>query len=106
MKNLLPDGVLNRTKQPYMAPDSKSFFYGAPLDYIDELLSERNLNETGYFNPKAVSLLVKKCRQSPVIGFKDNMAAVGIISTLLIHDLFLKNYHKRTITPATYDAAA
>ncbi len=101
MQNLLPERVIKRTKQPYMAPDSKSFFYGAPLDYIDDLLSEGNLHDTGYFNPKAVSLLVKKCKQSPVIGFKDNMAVVGIISTLLVHDSFVKRFQEKTAAHAS-----
>ncbi len=106
MKNILPERVVRRTKQPYMAPDSKSFFRGVSLEYIDELLSERNLHDTGYFNPKAVSLLVKKCKKSPVIGFKDNMAAVGIISTLLIHNLFLKNYPQKAMSLTACNAAA
>lgn len=92
MKDILPASIIKRTKQPYMAPDAKSFFNGKPLDYIDELLSEKYLEASGFFNPKAVSLLVRKCRQSPVLGFKDNMAIVGIVSTLLIHDLFIKKF--------------
>jgi asparagine synthase (glutamine-hydrolysing) len=96
MKDLLPASIIKRTKQPYMAPDSKSFFNGNPPDYIEELLSERNLLYTGYFNPKAVSVLVNKCRKSPILGFKDNMAVVGIISTLLVHDMFMKNFDAKS----------
>jgi asparagine synthase (glutamine-hydrolysing) len=103
MKNLLPDSVVKRTKQPYMAPDAKSFFHGAPPEYLEELLSERNLLDTGYFNPKATSVLIKKCKQNPVIGFKDNMAVVGIISTLLVHDLFIKRFSEKS---AACEAAA
>ena len=76
--------------------DSKSFFNGVPLNYVEELLSVKYLRDTGYFNPKAVSMLVKKCRQSPVLGFKDNMAIVGIISTLLVHDMFIRNFDSKT----------
>ena len=95
MKDLLPEAVIKRTKQPYMAPDSRSFFPGASMDYLEELLSEEYIRRSGYFNPKAVSMLVKKCRQSPVLGFKDNMAIVGIISTLLVHDMFISNFDSR-----------
>jgi asparagine synthase (glutamine-hydrolysing) len=95
MQGLLPDTVVKRTKQPYMAPDAKSFFAGPALEYVEELLSERSLQESGLFNPKSVSLLVKKCKQSPVLGFKDNMAIVGIISTLLVHEQFVKNYTRK-----------
>jgi asparagine synthase (glutamine-hydrolysing) len=75
-----------------MAPDSKSFFTGTPPDFVEELLSEHYLHDSGYFDPKAVSMLVKKCRRSPVLGFKDNMAIVGIISTLLLHEQFVKRF--------------
>jgi asparagine synthase (glutamine-hydrolysing) len=95
MYELLPPSIVRRKKQPYMAPDSKSFFKSRSLDYLDGLLSPANLRRTGYFHPDRVSLLIKKCRHSPVIGFKDNMAAVGIISTLLLHDLFIDNFESR-----------
>ena len=96
MKGLLPPSIIKRTKQPYMAPDSKSFLHGGPPDYVEELLSEKYLEESGYFNAKAVPLLVKKCRHNPVLGFKDNMALVGIISTLLLHDRFIKKFNEQS----------
>jgi asparagine synthase (glutamine-hydrolysing) len=96
VKGLIPPKIIKRQKQPYMAPDSKSFFYGGSLDYIEELLSEKYLKETGYFNPATVSLLIKKSRQSPTLGFKDNMAVVGIISTLLLHNMFLENFDSKS----------
>ena len=96
MKDLLPPSVIKRTKQPYMAPDSKSFFYGENLDYVEELLSEKYLQDTGYFDPQSVSMLIKKARQSPILGFKDNMAIVGIISTLLLHDMFVTNFESKS----------
>lgn len=97
MKDLLPLSITERTKQPYMAPDSKSFFCGKSMDYVEELLSEKYLQKTGYFNPKTVSILVKKSRQSPILGFKDNMAIVGIISTLLLHHMFIDNYERNAV---------
>jgi asparagine synthase (glutamine-hydrolysing) len=106
MKGILPASIVKRTKQPYMAPDAKSFFHGERPDYVDELLSEKYLEESGYFNAKAVQMLVKKCRLNTVLGFKDNMAVVGIISTLLLHDRFIKNFDagsKRTTEQRTED---
>ena len=96
MNSLLPASIIKRTKQPYMSPDSKSFFNEIPPDYLEELLSEKNLKDNGHFNPKAVSMLIKKCRQSPVIGFKDNMAVVGIISTLLTYEVFAKDFASKS----------
>lgn len=99
MCGILPESIIKRTKQPYMSPDAVSFFNGKPLEYVGELLSERYLQESGYFDERRVSLLTKKCRQSPILGFKDNMAIVGIISTLLVHDLFIKNFASRSSAP-------
>jgi len=96
MKHVLPASVIKRTKQPFMAPDSKSFFNGDMPDYVDELLSADYLKDSGYFNPGAVAMLVKKCRQNELIGFKDNMAIVGILSTLLTHELFIKHFDATT----------
>ncbi len=96
MSGLLPPSIIKRTKQPYMAPDSKSFFYGDPPGYLEDILSEKNLRNTGYFNPKAVSMLLRKCRRSQVIGFKDNMAVVGIISTLLVHKMYIEDFDSRS----------
>lgn len=92
MHPLLPPSITRRTKQPYMAPDAKSFFSGGAPDYVDELLAEDTVRRAGYFNPAAIALLAKKCRQSPVLGFKDNMALVGILSTMLAHRLFVEDF--------------
>jgi asparagine synthase (glutamine-hydrolysing) len=96
MDRLLPPTIIRRQKQPYRAPDAKSFFHPAAPEYVSNLLSPENLLETGYFDPNRVAGLVKKCSRSPVLGFKDNMAVVSILSTLLLHDLFIKNFDKRT----------
>nr|MDA8087409.1 asparagine synthase (glutamine-hydrolyzing) [Nitrospiraceae bacterium] len=50
MKGLLPAHILERTKQPYMAPDSASFFSGG-ADYVQDLLYGKRLAEAGFFNP-------------------------------------------------------
>lgn len=93
MKSYLPENILRRSKQPYLAPDSKSFFYnGKPPEYIEQLLSEDCITKYDYFNPQAVRLLVNKCKQGRVIGFKDNMALVGILSTQLLHKQFIEDF--------------
>jgi len=90
MTGLLPESIRTRTKQPYRAPDSQSFFSnGVPADYVAELFSERRLRNAGYFDPRAVGKLYEKCRAGRAIGFADNMAFVGILSTMLVDDLFI-----------------
>ncbi len=89
VRDLLPPEVHQRTKQPYRAPDSQSFFAdGKTPDYVTDLLSPERLRRSGYFDPVAVGKLVDKCRAGRAIGFSDNMAFVGVLSTMLVDDLF------------------
>ncbi|WP_161813850.1 asparagine synthase (glutamine-hydrolyzing) [Steroidobacter agaridevorans] len=105
---LLPDAVLNRVKQPYRAPDSMSFFAGGkPLDYVAELLSPERVAASGYFDPQAVARLLEKCRQGRAIGFADNMAFVGILSTMLLDDKFVRSRRSGASTvPQTFPTTA
>ena len=91
-KPFLPASITARTKQAYRAPDSASFFGTDQPEYIEELLSEKNVNETGYFNYRAVSALVNKCKKagSTLMSTKENIAIVSIITTLLVDRLFVQ----------------
>lgn len=83
--DLLPESILARTKQPYRAPDSSSFFVdGKPLDYVAELFSETRIRNAGYFDPARTTRLFNKCRAGSATGFGDNQAFVGILSTMLL----------------------
>lgn len=89
--DLLPSAVLNRVKQPYRAPDSQSFFTaGKPLDYVEALFSPEHLRDSGYFDVTAARRLFEKCRTGRAIGFADNMAFVGMLSTLLLDEHFVR----------------
>jgi asparagine synthase (glutamine-hydrolysing) len=97
--HLVPPAVLQRPKQPYRAPDAKSFLgdgTGAPAcrrvryQYVDELLSPGRIREDGIFEPDAVEHLIEKVRSGRAIGVKDNMALVGILSTQLLIEQFVK----------------
>jgi len=90
----IPASVRTRHKQPYRAPEGKSFF-SKNFDYVDELLSEERLGKDGIFSPPAVSMLVKKFRAGRAIGVKDNMALTGILSTQLMVDQFIHNFNSR-----------
>jgi asparagine synthase (glutamine-hydrolysing) len=88
---LVPESIRHRIKQPYRASDSASFFRaGASLDYIEELLQPGRVRACGLFEPAAVERLVAKCRAGKAIGFSDNMAFVGVLSTLLLEELFVR----------------
>lgn len=89
----LPESVLKRSKQAYRAPISNSFFGNHSPDYIQHLLSEQNLKQTNIFNPITVNHLINKINKSNNSTELENMSLVAIISTLLLHDLFIKRKH-------------
>lgn len=97
---LVPASVASRTKQPYRAPDAKSFFPGGrPMDYVAELLHPDRLRNDGVFDPQAVSLLIQKARQGRISGLRDNMAVVGILSTQLLVHQFVNHFSPEVPTP-------
>lgn len=82
----LPAAIGQRTKQPYRSPDSACFFEDQQaLPWVAELLSPQRLADAGLFDAPAVARLVEKCRTGRAIGFPDNMAFVGVLSTMLLH---------------------
>src|SRR5262245_5000578 len=91
--HLIPSSVKKRPKQPYRAPDTRSFFDPetgrARSEYVDELLAPERLRKDGVFNPAAVQKLTDKARKGCAIGSKDNMALVGILSTELFINQFI-----------------
>ena len=94
--DLIPETIRSRRKQPYRAPDSQSFFTGGKgakvFDYCEELLAPRAIQEGGVFDSGAVGKLLAKARQGQIVSMKDNMALVGILSTQLVIDRFIKNF--------------
>lgn len=102
---LIPSSVKNRPKQPYRAPDAKSFFDTetrlARNEYVDQLLSREQIQKDGLFDPNTVQKLVDKARKGQVIGTKDNMALVGILSTQLLKYQFVTNSPPPATTTAT-----
>jgi len=94
MAKYLPASIVKRYKQPYRAPDIPSFFHDKTPDYIDELLSIETVKKYGYFDADKVDKLVMKIKKGRAIGYKDNMAFIGILSTQAWHNLFIANFHK------------
>lgn len=93
---LIPTSIRERPKQPYRAPDGKSFFDSDP-DYLGEMLSGSRIREDGIFDSQAVSALVAKFSSGQAVSVKDNMALVGILSTQLLLDQF--SHAKRGAQP-------
>jgi asparagine synthase (glutamine-hydrolysing) len=94
MRGLLPEAIVQRKKQPYMAPDILSFFGTAPPQYVEHLLSADSLHKSGLFNADMVVNLVEKCRVKARQGFRENMALVGVLSTQSLYDQFVENWQE------------
>jgi asparagine synthase (glutamine-hydrolysing) len=92
--NLIPAELASRPKQPYRAPISRCFLGDHIHDYVEELLSEEALCQTGYFHPGKVAKLLEKCRKQEghLLSERENMALVGIISTQLLDYQFVRNF--------------
>jgi len=90
-KGMLPSAVIERPKQPYRAPDGASFLSQTSPKYVEELLSEERIQRDGIFSPVAVLSLVAKFKKGRVMGAKDNMALVGILSTQLLVQQFISS---------------
>ncbi len=89
MKGRLPEQILNRPKQAYRAPIRSSFVGDDMPDYLKLMLSEDKIEEFGIFNPGHVAQLLKKMRSKGQVSEIDNMAVTAILSTQILHDLFV-----------------
>jgi asparagine synthase (glutamine-hydrolysing) len=87
----LPREIVERPKQPYRAPDSESFVQEQAPHYVEALLAPGAIARTGYFEPRAVARLVRKCRaMRGVVSAGDNMAFMAILSTQLLHACYVE----------------
>lgn len=92
LRGRVPDAVASRPKQPFRAPDAACFLGPAAPGWVAEALSREAVRRTGWFDPDAVALLVRKgaaqVARGASIGFADNQALVGILSAQLWHREF------------------
>ena len=91
--HLVPDAILRRPKQPYRAPDAKTFLTTTGRDYVGDLLSPQRVRDYGVFTPEAVTGLVKKAQAAPVLTARDDMALVAIVSTQLLVQRFIHDFN-------------
>ena len=93
---MLPANVVRRSKQPYRAPEVKSFLNektGAfRHEYVAELLSPEVIRQFGVFHGGAVQTLVERLKRQPSAAtVRDSMAMTGIVSTQLLIQQFIHN---------------
>ena len=92
--DVIPAELANRPKHPYRAPISRCFFGDSRHEYVENLLSVESLREKGYFHPGKVGKLVDKVRRQDgqLLSERENMGLIGILSTQLLDEMFVKNF--------------
>ncbi|MHC1550419.1 asparagine synthase (glutamine-hydrolyzing) [Phyllobacterium sp. K27] len=97
VRDLVPPAITARPKQPYRAPDSRSFTATGMPDYVRAAMGTEAISDTGLFNPVAVRKLVEKCAGGAQAGYRDNSAFVGILSTQLWHQIFTAQTQRHAV---------
>jgi asparagine synthase (glutamine-hydrolysing) len=113
-QGLVPESIQARPKQPYRAPDTMTFRCPSGQALIEEYMSEESITGAGYFNPRMVTNLIRKVLTVDVeaITPREDMAMTGILSTQILHHLFLETSRppdlpaEETFFHATPDRAA
>ncbi|MCU4165005.1 asparagine synthase (glutamine-hydrolyzing) [Carboxylicivirga caseinilyticus] len=91
MQGRLPDSIVKRPKQAYRAPVASAIMtHGKEL--IDKYLNPSSILESGLFNPNTVASLLIKLNKGGLITEVDNMALIGILSTQILYNQYIKNY--------------
>ena len=93
--DIIPPFLQKRPKQPYRATDVPSFFDPATgrarFAYVDDLLSPSSIRQAGLFNAAAVAKLVSKAHAGQILGARDGMAIVAVLSAQLVTMQFREN---------------
>ena len=95
-KNDIPSEIINRQKQPYLAPNCLAFFSQKKLpDYAKDLLSQKQIEKRGYFSSSKVSNLLSiiSKKEPNQISYREDTAFFLILTTMLLDELFIKNFN-------------
>ncbi len=88
VSGVIPPFVTKRPKQPYRSMDVTSFFDTARgrarFEYVDELLDPEAVRRVQIFDERPVERLVDKAKRGEIVGMKDSMALVTILSTQIV----------------------
>ncbi|MCH0540319.1 asparagine synthase (glutamine-hydrolyzing) [Streptomyces sp. MUM 203J] len=89
-RDVLPEEPLTRRKQPYRAPGSAAFREHRP-DYLELVLSERELAKIEGIDPVFAKRLVDKVMATPAAGIstKEDHAFVHLLSTAVLNRQFV-----------------
>jgi asparagine synthase (glutamine-hydrolysing) len=94
MTGRIPDSIVKRPKQPYMAPISSVFLAKDKADYVNEMLSETMIRKAGVFSPESVTGLIEKIQNSATASEMENMVLTSVISTHLLYHQFIEDQYQ------------
>lgn len=86
----IPESITKRPKQAYRAPISKAFLNKSNIDYLEEVLNKKTIEESGIFNSELTSKLLEKLVVAKEVSEVENMMLMAIISTQLCHKFFVQ----------------
>jgi len=84
-RKVLPAAVTERPKQPYRAPDAKSFFGDHRSEYLSNLLSPQSLQGNPLIREKFATQFINQVASLPQerISPREDQAFVLLVSTLI-----------------------
>lgn len=100
---VLPESVCNRRKQPYRAPIVDCLLDEPVRDEVRELLGCSAIESAGLFDAAKVARLLGKLQTVDRAGEVDGMALAGILSTQIVHRLFIEQFRADAIPLAPAD---
>lgn len=100
-RDVVPEELAQRPKQPYRAPDVSSFFGPEMPDYVEEILSPGAVEAAGLFDSNAVQGLVRRCRSGRATTPREGRTLVGILSSQLWHHIFMDGASSLTAASAS-----
>ncbi len=93
----LPADIWNRPKHPYRAPMTPPLFGADSPDYVEALMSESSLRQSGFIDSSAAGKLVAKARRQEgrMGGEREEMALVGLLTLQLLGRFFMEEFSDR-----------
>ena len=88
VRDLLPEDIHSRRKQPFYTPLKQWFFSKDSPDYVGELLGESALRDTGYFDPGVVTRMRGELDRIPdadFLRFRLEWILVLVLGTQILH---------------------
>ena len=88
----LPAEIWQRPKKPYRAPIQRCFFHPENRDVTGDILSPNSIRNSGLFKPDMVVKLAERSNSDRRLSETDEMALAGILSTQLVHHMFVQEF--------------